>query len=90
MKSVLVIDKPTCCDECKLSSLQDDGALPVLFCPTAGYIDVELGKSEIHKDCPLKDLPNKEVSNPYDFEHYSNGVSTGWNNFRDKIYKEEK
>ncbi len=73
MKSVLVIDKPVNCNECYL--YHD-------VCPILGPIN---DTSKISENCPLRDLPNREACNEYDFEHYRNGVSVGWNRCLEKI-----
>ena len=51
MKSVLVIDTPESCSECKLSIKGMRICLPLgEYCH----------KGEIHPQCPLKQLPSKE------------------------------
>jgi len=51
MKSVLVIDTPKSCSECKLSFKGMRICLPLgEYCH----------KGEIHPQCPLKQLPSKE------------------------------
>ena len=63
MKSVLVIDTPESCSECKLSIKGMRICLPLgEYCH----------KGEIHPQCPLKQLPalpnkNSKLSNELDF-----------------------
>lgn len=73
MKSVLVIEKPESCIDCRLCI--DDSC----------FITETVIKDGINEDCPLKDLPQRQVANEYDFEHYSNGVAIGWNRCLEKI-----
>lgn len=77
MKSVLVINKPENCIDCKLCI------------DNSCFITETVIKDVINEDCPLRDLPQKEVANEYDFENYSNGVSIGWNRCLEKITGEK-
>ena len=86
-KSILVIDTPNSCSNCVLC---EDG----LFCNITGdgeiaYEGFDLSQG-ILPNCPLRPLPPKEICNEYDFEHYKNGVSQGWNNCIDKILGKPK
>ena len=76
MKSILVLETPTNCIDCPLQA--DDKACGITetsFIAEKGFDPAE-GKL---KDCPLKDLPNKQVCNEYNFENYTNGINIGWN-----------
>lgn len=64
-KSVLVIDTPTQCIDCPL------------YLDDACFVTETVVTEVIADDCPLRPLPDKEVCNEYDFEHYKNGVSQG-------------
>ena len=81
MKSVLVIDKPDCCRKCQLSTVDSCYVTATIFMCNKGF-DPE---TEILSDCPLRNLPQPEVANDYDFEHYRNGVAIGWNRCLEKI-----
>lgn len=80
--SILVIDKPVNCIDC-LFNHQDKSCVitETSFMSEKGF---DLAKERL-KDCPLRDLPQKEVVNEYDFENYRNGVSIGWNRCLEKI-----
>jgi hypothetical protein len=64
MKSAYIIDTPEKCSECKL------------FMGECDKLHKEDGRPD---DCPLKDIPVRQLCNEYDFEHYQNGVSVGMN-----------
>ena len=77
-KSVLIIDKPKKCDDCPCSYFTEGAQSD--YCKVT---DSEISNSnEVLKDCPLKDLPDKQVCNERDFEHYVNGYGKGWNDYR--------
>lgn len=69
-KSILIIDKPKNCDDCKLCL--DNACL----------VTETVINDVIPDDCPLVDLPDKQVCNERDFEHYVNGYGKGWNDYR--------
>lgn len=73
-KSVLVIDTPYICADCKLCW---NGICVVM--------DAEVKNDSIHKECPLKTLPPKEQCNYYNFENFDTGRRRGWNDFHDMI-----
>lgn len=75
-KSVLLIDKPENCIDCPLQA--DDKACEIT---ETSFKDINPAR-EILSDCPLKDLPDKQVCNERDFEHYVNGYGKGWNDYR--------
>ena len=90
MKSMLIIDKPACCNECALCYKHDDiykdgNNHPNLFCPVLGWVDIELGNIKIQEGCPLKDMPVREPQNDYNFENYKNGIAVGWNDCVDYL-----
>jgi hypothetical protein len=64
---------------------KDNGNHLSLFCPIVGWMDIELGRADIHEKCPLRDLPSFQVANEYDFETYTNGISIGWNRCLEKV-----
>lgn len=77
MKSVLIIDKPKKCDDCKLC--MDNACL----------VTETVINDVIPDDCPLLDLPDKQVCNEYNFENYTNGINIGWNRCLAEITGEE-
>ena len=80
MKSMLIVDKPNNCDECDICYVRRTSkGERMLFCPIVGWMDIEQGKESINENCPLRPVPLRQVANDYDFEHYDNGVSVGWN-----------
>ena len=79
MKSILVIETPTNCIDCPLQA--DDKACEIT---ETSFISIRANE-EILEDCPLVALPDAEVANDYDFEHYANGVCVGWNRYREVI-----
>lgn len=81
MKSVLVIDKPDCCRKCPCAYFTE-GAYENVCQVT--HTEIE-DYNKILDDCPLRNLPQREVANEYDFEHYRNGVAIGWNRCLEKI-----
>ena len=83
MKSVLVIEKPTNCIDCPIQ--QNDRSCGVT---RTDLFKIDSSK-EVLDDCPLKDLPQKQVANEYNFDTYSNGVNIGWNHCIDAITGEE-
>jgi len=70
-KSVLVVEKPESCDVCDLCINQVCGILRKPIITDKIY--------QIDDDCPLKDLPQKQMCNERDFENYTNGYGKGWN-----------
>lgn len=66
-KSALVIETPYECKECVLCNGLECGITQT---------EVKDGKPD---DCPLKEIPPRQVCNEYDFEHYQNGVLIGKN-----------
>lgn len=78
-KSVLIIDKPENCIDCPLQA--DDKACGITETSFTSNKVFE-ANAEILSDCPLKDLPDKQVCNERDFEHYVNGYGKGWNDYR--------
>ena len=79
MKSVLLIDKPECCYNCIMNNNQMS-----CWITETSFKDFDMEK-EILEDCPLVDLPDKQVCNERDFEHYVNGYGKGWNDYRGHI-----
>lgn len=75
-KSVLIIDKPENCIDCPLQA--DDKACGIT---ETSFKDIQANK-QVLQDCPLRPLPDKQVCNEKDFEHYVNGYGKGWNDFR--------
>lgn len=73
MKSVLLIDKPENCIDCPLQA--DDKACGIT---ETSFKDIQANK-QILQDCPLVNLPQKQVVNEYNFENYANGINIGWN-----------
>lgn len=71
MKSVILIEKPNKCMDCKLCV--DN---------TCIALEKDVYWDDIDNKCPLIDLPEKQVCNERDFEHYVNGYGKGWNDFR--------
>lgn len=71
-KSILVIDTPNCCGECKMSGTG--------VCRKWNTKDLRT----FPKDCPLKKIPNK-TKHP---DSCDNGrYDKGWNDCIDKIFK---
>ncbi len=87
MKSVLVIDKPSFCADCKFDFEEKSCYLTGASFWHDRKFDYA---SQILDDCPLRNLPQKEVANEYDFEHYRNGVTIGWNRCLEKITGESE
>lgn len=81
-KSVLILDTPVNCDECDLSCIAGYGPTRPLCSALRIFID---DPSKVCEDCPLKDLPKKQVCNEYDFENYNNGYNKGYNDAIDMI-----
>ena len=83
-KAILVIDMPSCCDEC--FALDDGGDYP--FClitqEQKGYT-FRTREQKMDK-CPLKKLPEKyDMDNiPYDFD-YNQDYELGYNACIDEI-----
>lgn len=73
-KAFLLIDKPSCCDECVLCR-----SLDVNRIVCTGYSFEIHNVRILHDKCPLKDLPQKTPCNYRDFEHYVEGYRKGWN-----------
>ena len=82
MKSALIINTPTNCIGCPLQA--DDKACGITETSFMAEKDFAPAEGRL-KDCPLVTLPDAEVANEYDFEHYANGVCIGWNRYRDKL-----
>ena len=82
MKSILVIETPTNCIDCPLQA--DDKACEITETSFTAEKDFYPNRA-ILSDCPLVALPDAEVANDYDFEHYANGVCVGWNRYREVI-----
>ena len=74
-KSILVIDTPKNCMECKMSGLYGS------WCHIIGDTYVKNGL-DIADDCPLKPLPQKVEM---DLNEYYKGVADGWNDCIDSI-----
>lgn len=83
MKSVLVINKPENCIDCPLQA--DDKACEIT---ETSFISIRANE-EILEDCPLVNLPQKQVVNEYNFENYANGINIGWNRCLEEITGEE-
>ena len=75
MKSVLVIDKPEGCEGCPCAYFTE-GAHEDCCNITQTIIE---DKFKILDNCPLKDLPQKQVYNERDYEKYINVYGKGWN-----------
>ena len=82
-KSVLIINKPENCIDCPLQA--DDKACEIT---ETSFMEISPAR-EILSDCPLKDLPDKQVCNEYNFENYTNGINIGWNRCLAEITGEE-
>lgn len=85
IKAVLVIDMPSCCDEC--FALDDNGDYP--FCSITqeqkGYT-FRIREQKMDK-CPLRPIPNKLVGN--DSINYQWGdYEDGWNHCIDSLVGE--
>jgi len=81
MKSVLVIDTPESCSECKLSIKGMRICLPLgEYCH----------KGEIHPQCPLKQLPSKEEIVSKYIETTNGQLNGKMMNFIDLIYSDNK
>lgn len=75
MKSAIIVDKPENCINCLLNHMDS------CFITETTFKDINPHK-EILPNCPLIDLPEKQVCNERDFEHYVNGYGKGWNDYR--------
>lgn len=87
-RSVLVMDTPETCRECKLSDVNLKDLTVV--CRATGQMaeDSLKGCEDLKAGCPLRRLPQKRYCNYYEFETYTNGVDKGWNLYYDAIVGE--
>lgn len=77
MKSILLLDTPESCFACPLCI--DETC--IILEKTVITDDL----SDRSKECTLKNLPQKQVCNEYNFETFVNGVAQGHNRLIDYI-----
>ena len=79
-KSILVIDTPENCDECRLMREHfDHGYGWIKECIGSGIDDCIVFKRKLEDYCPLKPMPEKEIVRGFD------RYEEGWNDCIDEI-----
>lgn len=82
-KSVLVIDTPESCTECKIGHDMSGYMEVCIICQVANKVTLNDEAESIPDWCPLKPLPEK-MTGVVLTEHW-NGVKKGWNGCIDAI-----
>lgn len=92
-KAILVMDIPECCADCQLADDDPSG----LYCVFADdYYDGSDSSEDRASFCPLRELPEKNPSNPelkpgvYYTEKGYEVYKRGWNACLDEILEERK
>ena len=81
-KAVLVIDMPTCCDECFALDNNGDYPMCIITQEQRGYT-FRTREQKMDK-CPLKPLPNRMILDQdsikdRDYQMYAGEYESGWN-----------
>lgn len=77
-KSVLVMDTPESCSECKIGRDMSGYMEICIICPIANKVALNEEAETVPEWCPLKPLPEKDdFDDPY--EEYYTGYRDGWN-----------
>lgn len=84
-KAVLVIDMPSCCDECFALEDRFDYPMCLITYEQKGY-NFRTREQKMNK-CPLKPLP--EEDNDEHLSEWGRGYQGGWNDCINAIYKEQ-
>lgn len=86
-KSILVIDTPECCCQCRFSDADGDYCcLKENMVSDSNMISEEEYLNKKPDWCPLQNAPDKKDKNTYHNEHES-GYVDGWNDCLDEILK---
>lgn len=86
-KSILVVETPKSCSDCRLVAEDKDG----LWCSYTRYdgCNIRIAQDNcISPWCPLRPLPDKQPIINYPEEH-ENDYANGWNACLDEITREE-
>lgn len=90
-KSVLVIDTPESCINCKIGQNMSNYMETCIRCPIAGKCALDEEAESIPDWCPLKPLPEKmKLTGKYNQEYFEKGgkipsYKVGWNACIDEI-----
>ena len=80
-KAILVLDMPSCCNECFALDEYGDCPLCLITKEQKGYT-FKTREQRMDK-CPLKPIPEKQIY--YTFNEYDNAAMNGWNECIDTI-----
>lgn len=84
-KAILVIDMPSCCDECFV--LDDNGDYPMCIITQEQRGYTFRTKDQKMTNCPLKEAPNKLIHHSID-SPFIRAAKTGYNTCIDEILGE--
>lgn len=85
-KAILVIDMPSCCDECFALDYSGDYPVCLVTQEQRGYT-FRTGEQRMNK-CPLKKVPEKDTRDDL-LDEYYDGFTDGWNACIDHILEEK-
>ena len=85
-KSILIMDTPKRCDECKFHyNTYDENDCHVDKCMILNDETID-GYTEKYDECPLKEVPEKECGADL-FDEFDTGWELGWNSCINEILK---